>query len=360
MEIDRRVTSAVLPRFVGPPTNAPVVKVRDVAICLTGQSDGDADEYRSHPPIASPILRRDSTEHDPGPFDLGRGLRIDRLDADESDLVMNACMARGHHFVPIRQYGQRYSFVREYGPDEHEERPYRWDPGGLITDASMLSRLVRDNAYSTEYAARIIDHEDGEQVVAYYPATESARVYRLRRDRDWLDHCEAGQLRRLLEAWWRAADSLPPRVRRASWRMEYASWLRWGDLVLPVLVGGLEALVKTDRHGATRQFTQRVPALAAAVGVEGVTPDLCAALYDTRSEWVHGAHVRLFATGAVAEREHLEGDVDEGPKTSEEHDRFADIRLIQDTLRAAVRRAVEDEDFRDAFATDQAVRDALA
>ncbi|MGZ4303352.1 MAG: hypothetical protein ACXVSL_00585 [Solirubrobacteraceae bacterium] len=50
--------------------------------------------------------------------------------------------------------------------------------------ALMLSRLVRDNAYSTEFAARIIDFQDGVQIVAYALSTELDHVYRVRHTRD--------------------------------------------------------------------------------------------------------------------------------------------------------------------------------
>jgi hypothetical protein len=349
-----RIFSAKLPKFWGPVSQSPVVRVRDVAICLTGQSDGDVEEYRTRPPVASPILGRNPyryEEYDPGPFDLGRGLVIDRLSNEDADLVMNACMPRGHNFSPHRQFGQRYTFVRAYGPEEFAERPYRWDPDGLITDAFMMSRLVRDNAYSTEYAARIIDYDDGEQVVVPALTVESAHAYRLRRNRDWLDDEDAKAVRALLACWWALDDALPERCRRAAWRIEYASWLRWGDVVLPILVSGLEALLKTERGFATRQFKTRVPMLAEEAGVDGVTHDLCERIYDTRSEWVHGARVRLFAGPAEG---HADGEA--GPHSGEEADRFAEIRLMQDVLRAAVRRAVEDEDFRRVFGSDDAIR----
>ena len=45
------------------------------------------------------------------------------------------------------------------------------------------------------------------------------------------------------------------------------------------------------------QFTKRVPALAGELGVDGITPEFCERMYDARSEWVHGTHVRLFSTG---------------------------------------------------------------
>jgi len=54
-----------------------------------------------------------------------------------------------------------------------------------------------------EYAARIVDHEDGlQQVIPVYTPGFVA-TYRLRRDRDWLTAAEAEELRQLL------ADYLP-------------------------------------------------------------------------------------------------------------------------------------------------------
>lgn len=53
-----------------------------------------------------------------------------------------------------------------------ERRRSVWDHDGVLYDCLKLSRLVRDNAFSTEYAARIADHEDGVQVI-YTPNAES-------------------------------------------------------------------------------------------------------------------------------------------------------------------------------------------
>jgi hypothetical protein len=47
-------------------------------------------------------------------------------------------------------------------------------------------------------------------------------------------------------------------------------WIRWADLTLPILVGGLEALLETERRRATRQFKVRVAALAEELGFDGV------------------------------------------------------------------------------------------
>lgn len=56
-----------------------------------------------------------------------------------------------------------------------------------------LSRLVRDNADSMEYAGRIVDYDDGRQQVIPRQDCELGREYRLGRGRDWLD-AEGGRL----------------------------------------------------------------------------------------------------------------------------------------------------------------------
>jgi hypothetical protein len=340
--------------FFGPITEAPVSRVRDVIVCATDPSyDASDGEYQRHPPIGSPILFRQ--EGSAPPVDLGRGVRIDRLSAEDAELVMHACTPRGHYFSPIRQFGQRYSLVRDVDLGVHEEHPFRWDHEGVLWDALALSRLVRDNAYSTEYAARVADHEDGMQTVVYTLAGESKHVYRLRRDREWLDSSEGAELRDLLAVYWAVEPTLPSRVRRANWRTEYASWLKWGDLAIATLVGGLEALLKTERHGSTRQFVGRVPALAQDVGIDGIDGALCERIYDARSDWVHGAHVQLFTTGQEAQ-EMKDAEAQQGPQTPQQWNVFDEIVRMQDVLRGAVRRCFQDDEFRATFAEDERIR----
>jgi hypothetical protein len=334
--------SAKLDRFAAsPPGNSAVRRVRDVIVCVNDPNvEIPSEEFEAHPPIAFFDLYGEPTE----PVELGRGIRIERLPHEEAELVMNACTARGHYFVPVRQFSQVYSFVRDLDPTSEEALASRWDDEeGTLYDALSLSRLVRDNGYSTQYAARITDYENGEQRVMYASESESKFVYRLRQDREWIDREEGAELRDLLAAYW-AAD-LPPRVRRAMWRTEWACWLRWADLVIPVLVGGLESLLKTERHPATRQFVVRVPLLADALTVAGVDRDLCDRMYDARSAWVHGAPVELFSR-----RE------DGGPQTEEQRDVLADVARLQDTLRAGIRHCIEDEACRGIFADDDAIR----
>jgi hypothetical protein len=146
---------------------------------------------------------------------------------------------------------------------------------------------------------------------------------------------------------------MPERVRRAVWRTEYASWLPWADLALSVLVGGLESLLKTERHGATGQFKTRVSQLANELGMDEVTADFCERMYDARSEWVHGTHVRLFSTG---QNEPANRGEREGPGDQQQRQAVDEIARLQDVLRAAVRRCIEDAGFRAVFEGEDAIR----
>jgi hypothetical protein len=331
-------------------SSAPVERVRDVLICTNTDAEVPPEEFQAHPPIA--WLSDWGITASREPVDLGRNLRLDRLPHDEAELVMNACSPRGHFFAPFRQFSQSMAFVRDIDLDAWREHSFHWDRDGVIGDALMLSRLVRDNGQSMQFAARIADYADGEQSVVYTLGSDSKHAYRLRRDRDWLDPDEGIELRNLLAAYWACEDGLPSRVQRATWRTEYASWLRWADLALPILVSGLESLLKTERHHATHQFKTRVPALANELGFDGIDADFCERMYDARSEWVHGAHVRLFTTGQKTK----EGAPRQGPEDDEQRYALADIARVQDVLRLAVRRCIEDEDFRAIFADDDLIR----
>ena len=350
MEATEDQLSAKLGRAhaLGPPGHGPVVSVRDVVVCPGTDNDASVEEFRDHPPVAFPVFELEGPR-EVGPVELGRGARLDRLGDDEAELVMNACTPRGHYFLPVRQFRQAYSFVRDVDPAEAEES-LTWDRDSVLYDALMLSRLVRDNNVSAQYAARVTTYEGGEQMVMY-PVTPKPFVYRLRRDRDWLDEPEAIELRQLLAAFWAVQETLPARVRRALFRTEYAVWSAWADAMLPTLVGGLEALLKTEKHPATKQFKTRLPLLAEELGIDGLSPDVCERLYDARSEWVHGTHVRLFSGSNEVDEE-----LGDRAETREEQDVLADIARLQDVLRAAVRRAVEEEGFRAVFAEDDAIR----
>jgi hypothetical protein len=346
---DLAITSAELPPFVGQPSPAPIVRVRDVIVCPTFETQPpvEIEEVRAHPPVGFSFAGIAASS---GPIEIGNGVNIDRLPDDDAELVMNACSPRGHHFVPIRQFGQRYSLIRDLDPETFGSRS-AWDEDGVLWDCLSLSRLVRDNAFSTQYAARILDYADNQRRIIYALGSPAREVFRLRTNRDWLDPQEAGELSQLARIYWTIRDGLPERVRRAMWRCEFSAWIAWADVALPIIASGLEALLKTERHGATHQFTTRAPLLAEYLGIAGISPQVCADIYDGRSEWVHGAHVRLFTVGQPGESESGTHELPE-----DERKVLSAIAAFQDLLRAAVRRAIEDPATQRIFDADDHIR----
>src|ERR1044072_1220255 len=137
-------------RFSAGPLNAgPIVRVRPLTVCAAAPSPAQLKAVSPPPPIGWERHPGMDEERAPGEFvdelDLGGGIVIRELDQDTAELVMNACTPRGHYFVPVRQFGQRYSFVKEVPLDELDERHYAWETDGTLDDALTLSRLVRDN-----------------------------------------------------------------------------------------------------------------------------------------------------------------------------------------------------------------------
>jgi hypothetical protein len=117
----------------------------------------------------------------------------------------------------------------------------------------------------------------------------------------------------------------------------------------------LEALFKTERFDATRQFVARIPRVAADLGIDGVDATFADRMYDARSDWVHGSHVRLFASGTDRQPD-ATTDTDSAP-TNEERRVLEDVARLQDVLRAVVRRCIQEPGFRGIFEDDDAIRD---
>lgn len=306
----------------GPPGAGRPARVYDVLLVPTSDT-GAYEEFRSHPPAGDP------------PAGLGRGLSICHLPGDLCELIMDACTLRGHYFFAQRHWGARYALVLEQPLDQ--AFTYRWDQENVIRDALVLGRLVRDNAYSTEFAGRVTEFDDGQLRIAPHDGAESRDVYRMHRDRDWFDAGEARQLADLLTCFW-SSPELPRRLERALFVSEHVAWERYGDVVLPGLVAALEGMLSTSRHQLTRQFVTRVPALADEVGVEGISKTFCRKMYEARSQGAHGDDIDLFKAGA---------DLDESVRK---------LARLQDVLRATLRRGIEDPTFRAVFENASSIR----
>jgi hypothetical protein len=93
-----------LPAFMShAPTAQPVVAIRDVLVVPTtivvGDYAGDDEQPAGNPPV-----------------EIADSLTLEQLTTNDSELVMNACTARGHYFLGVRQFGARYTFVRRVDP----------------------------------------------------------------------------------------------------------------------------------------------------------------------------------------------------------------------------------------------------
>jgi hypothetical protein len=315
------------------PTATAVVRVRDILLIPAGDADGD---WAADPPVEAAV-------------DLGRDLSLTALPHAEAELVMNACTPRGHYFFAARQFNALYAFAREVELAAYAADQFAWDSDGVVMTALRLSRLVRDNGYSSEFAARIVEHADGQtQVIpqgqhyfAFLP------TYRLRDDRDWLTAAEAVELKDLLAAYWANLEQLPRQVNRAIGLSEGAVHQPVLERTLVMLFMGVEALLNTGKHQVTKQITKRMPLLAADVGVSGVSKMFARNMYSDRSSPAHGQELEL-EPAAGTEQAARTSDIDRAY--------LAKIARVQDLLRAATRNAIVDPAFAATFADAAAIR----
>lgn len=125
--------SATASRSPDPPTNAPVSRVRDVIVCLSGAPEFSLDEYKARLPIGSPTSVRSGGSPDPMP--LGRDASIGWLASADAKLVVDACTPRGHHFNPVGVPGQRFSLMREIDLGQYESNRSLGTPTACCTTA---------------------------------------------------------------------------------------------------------------------------------------------------------------------------------------------------------------------------------
>lgn len=316
-----------------------VPHVRDVLIVPTDPDPGfvDLPEWRTEPPAG----------WDGAAVDVGDGITICKLAGDEADAVMDAAEAAGENFHATRQWSQLQTFVREISDQEYAADPHHgdnWDSGHALYRTIALSRLIHDNAFCSEYAGRIIERARQPRKIVPVASLELRLAYRLANDRPWLTVAEAEQLARLRSA--DDAAELPDRVKRAFWRTERSAHSPYLSEAVTNTVTGLEALLKTELHQATRQFTTRVPALATELGLDPRAANW-ADVYGARSDSSHGSEIALFSPPGWS-------------ASAPPHPNA--VRVVATALRvlrAAIRRAIEDEQFRAKFASDDAVRAAF-
>ena len=319
-----------------PPEERVVQAVRDVLLVPT--SDVDDDEvWELHPPAGTP------------PVELGRGVKLTQeLAGPQADAIMDACEPRGKCFDPTRQFGCLYAFVRELPAEEYMSSYAHWDHDRVLLAAFTLSRLILDNGYSTQYAARVVEFSDDH--VQFIPGPvnlEGALAYRAHSGRDWLDAAEADALAALLDSFWQREAQLGERIGNAIWLVEQSARRKYDFEALLSVVAGLEALLNTGPRQSTKQFRQRVPEMARELGVSGLSRSMAGRLYKQRSIAAHGRRLRLISPRP---------DEPEPDYSDREAQAIRELALLQDVLRAAVRTCIEDAAFATHFADEPAVR----
>jgi hypothetical protein len=238
--------------------------------------------------------------------------------------------------------------VRPVPPEEYERSYARWDHDDTLLAVFTLSRLIRDNAYSTEYAARVVELSDGRIQIMPGPVNlEGALAYRARAERGWLDTSEARELAALLGQFWASECQFSERVRNAIWLAEQSARCKYDFNALLTIVAGLEALLNTGPRQNTKQFAQRASDLAGEIGIDGFSRHGAKAL---RPALRRGARPPLAPDLTTPRRAHSELQ-----RTRSARD--ARTRPRSGLAARAVRRCIEDRGFAAHFANDQDVRE---
>jgi hypothetical protein len=170
--------------------------------------------------------------------------------------------------------------------------------------------------------------------------------------RRWLTKLEADALGVLFRTYWPLKDALPSRIKRALWNHEYASRTRDFNIRLVIVASALEALVHTDRRNSTGQFLRTVQiahdldlAFSEADGEDA---------YDIRSEVAHGNRL---ASIIKQDPQTSEGDSVASMTGKHTARRMEGLLLsMEEILRTAIRRAIEQAPFRELFADDDRIR----
>jgi len=303
-----------------------IMQYRDIVIHTNAAIFGNEETVRNHPPVNQRVS-------------LSSEIWLGRIDGPVAKAVMDTCERKTLGVAgPVRQFAQLYAFVRELPT---HESIYGWDRDNRLSATIALSRLIHPTSTGYAYAARV--GCDGNGLKEIYPAEIHGisvdAFLSSNRTRDWLTEPEAKILGQLVVPLCQPAGlPLPPRVHNAFWHFEYAIRTYYLDHRWTLVCTGLEALLHTDRIQNTAQFTRRVPKLAAEIGVS-LTVSEAEDAYDSRSRLAHG--VSFLTTGSA---------------TSPSATQIQLYDRLEDTLRLAVLRGMQDRLFGDIFRDDNQIR----
>jgi hypothetical protein len=142
-------------------------------------------------------------------------------------------------------------------------------------------------------------------------------------------------------------DTLPRQLTRAISLSEGAVHQSTLERALVMLFMGLEALLNAGKHQVTKQITTRMPLLANDVGVTGVSRTFARTMYGDRSSPAHGQELVLPPASRTSQATRT-SDIDPAY--------LAKVARVQDLLRAATRKGIEDPAFAATFADVASIR----
>jgi hypothetical protein len=296
------------------------MQYRDVVIHFNAGIFGKEFELKKSPSITAPI-------------NLSANIGVGRIDPDTANKIMDTCEPKTFGVHPaVTQFAQLYSFVREL---ESDDDIYRWDHDNQLSATVALSRLIHPTSTGFTSAARIDFEKDG--VKQIFPARISGvskdAFLSVSRTRDWLTEADAKVLAELVPA---ITQPLPSRIHNALWHHEYAIRTYYLDHRWTLVCTGLEALLHTDKYKSTAEFKNRVPMLAAEVGIK-ISPAEARDAYGLRSMLAHGAAF-LSAPTTIAQ--------------TPSADQLDIYDRLEDTLRLAILKGMLDKKFGDIFHVD--------
>jgi len=298
--------------------------IRDVVAFPDGSFACADDELRnSFPPIRARIRIFDD-------------VYAEKANREIWQRTYKACTLIGHSDA-VPQFRQLYTFVRELRADLGAGHKIIWDHDERLQICLALSRLVHPTNISCEYSARFYIDEGRTDRVIPGPAKEfgSRAWISNEHGRNWLSIDEAGELARIVDAYYQSESRLPRRTKQAFWYLEYAFRTEFLDVRWPLICIGLESLVHTDRSSSTRQFSRRVSQLANELDICDFPSEKAKEVYETRCALAHG---QLFR--------------DLSPYNLDLYD------LAESTLRLVLKKVILDPDYAQRFVSEESIREA--
>lgn len=268
----------------------------------------------------------------PDHFQVASDIWIGKIEGETAKVVMELNEPSYHRTPrPVMQFAQLYSFVRE---TPGSGSPYQWDEDGKLQNCIAMSRLLFPTSISFRYAGRV-RYNNNDSVADISPANIRGvavdTFLSSQPQRDWLTEKDGNKLKGLLARL--KSNPVPERVNRAFWYHEYAVRTYYVELRWVYVSIALEALVHVGRDYSGLQFRERVSQMAAELGVSNFGTAEAKQAYIRRSELAHGQQL---------------GGLDPSDRKVYES--------MEEVLRCALLRSVEDDSFADTLRDDQKIK----